>query len=388
MAYFKPYIDATGLHVPSYVDIRDDLISQFKSIYGQDIYLDNDSQDYQMISAFALKTYDTMQMLQIIYNNRGPKTAVGTALDGIIKINGLKRKTASYSTCVLTITGDIGTVIRNGIAEDESGEQWLLPDTVTLTSAVVKITARCKDIGAIQALPGTIIRIVTPTKGWLNVTNDVAAVMGMPVETDEEARARQSVSVAIPSQAMVDSLIAAIANINGIKRYRVYENDMNIQDLNGVPGHSVACVVEGGLDEDVGKQIYLRKAPGCGTFGTSTAQYTNSDGLITNIRFFRPEYVQVYVSISLKPLSGYSTAIADQMKSRLTDYLNNLQIGSNVTITSAMAAALSTLSNLAQPSFSIIDFKIGIKSNSLSNVDIDIAYTSVAKAANVLITEV
>ena len=76
MAYTAPYIDDAGLHIPSYVDIRDDLVDQFKQIYGQDIYLENDSQDYQMISAFALKTYDTMQLLQIVYNNRSPKTAV------------------------------------------------------------------------------------------------------------------------------------------------------------------------------------------------------------------------------------------------------------------------------------------------------------------------
>lgn len=387
MAYFKPYIDAAGLHVPTYIDIRDDLVAQFKEIYGQDIYLDNDSQDYQMIAVFALKTYDAMQMLQIIYNNRGPKTAVGSALDGIIKINGLKRKSASYSTCVLTITGDIGTSIRNGIAEDESGVQWILPDVVTLTSAVVKVTARCKDIGAIEALPSTIIKIVTPTKGWLSVTNEVAAVRGMPVETDAEARVRQSISVAIPSQAMLDSLIAGIANINGVKRYRVYENDTNIMDEKGVPGHTIACVVEGGLEYDIGKQIYLRKAPGCGTFGTTTAQYVNSDGLITNIRFFRPEYTPVYVSMSIKPLVGYSVAVADTIKARLTDYLNNLQIGFDVTITSALAAALSALTSLAQPTFSVTEFKIGTAANKLYGQDINILYTSVAKAAEIVVTE-
>ncbi|XER15655.1 hypothetical protein SATMO3_59510 [Sporomusa aerivorans] len=83
MAYVAPYIDDSGLHIPTYNDIRDDLIADFKAIYGQDIYLDNDSQDYQMISAFALKTHDTMQLLQIVFNNRSPKTAVGSALDGI-----------------------------------------------------------------------------------------------------------------------------------------------------------------------------------------------------------------------------------------------------------------------------------------------------------------
>ena len=75
MTYFAPYIDDAGLHIPTYGDIRDDLVAQFKAIYGQDIYLENDSQDYQMISAFALKTYDTMQLLQVVYNNHSPKTA-------------------------------------------------------------------------------------------------------------------------------------------------------------------------------------------------------------------------------------------------------------------------------------------------------------------------
>ena len=70
MAYTAPYIDDAGLHIPTYADIRDDLVEQFKSIYGQDIYLENDSQDYQ-------KTYDTMQLLQIVYNNHSRRLQSG-----------------------------------------------------------------------------------------------------------------------------------------------------------------------------------------------------------------------------------------------------------------------------------------------------------------------
>lgn len=102
MAYFKPYIDASGYHYPTYNDIRDDMIDHFRQIYGQDIYLGNDSQDYQMISIFALKIYDTFQAVELDYNNRSPKTAIGTALDGLVKINGLTRKKASYSTVQVT----------------------------------------------------------------------------------------------------------------------------------------------------------------------------------------------------------------------------------------------------------------------------------------------
>lgn len=58
MSYQAPYIDEAGLHIASYNDIRDSLLENMKQIFGQDIYLENDSQDYQMISAFALMLYD------------------------------------------------------------------------------------------------------------------------------------------------------------------------------------------------------------------------------------------------------------------------------------------------------------------------------------------
>lgn len=56
MAYFSPYIDLTGMHIPTYADIRDELISMMKQIFGQDIYIDVDSQDYQQISIFAKRS--------------------------------------------------------------------------------------------------------------------------------------------------------------------------------------------------------------------------------------------------------------------------------------------------------------------------------------------
>ena len=208
MAYFAPYVDDAGLHVPTYNDIRDDLLAKFQEIYGNDLYLGNDSQDYQMISAFALKTYDTIQLLQIVYNNHSPKTAVGTGLSSLVKLNGIRRKAASYSTCVLTLTGKPGTVIAAGVAEDDQRRKWELPQDIKFESESLEVTARCRDIGAIEAPVGTITKISNPQYGWLAVTNKVPAVKGRAVETDEELRRRQELSTAVPSRNMVDRTLA------------------------------------------------------------------------------------------------------------------------------------------------------------------------------------
>lgn len=388
MAYTAPYIDDAGLHIPSYVDIRDDLVDQFKQIYGQDIYLENDSQDYQMISAFALKTYDTMQLLQIVYNNRSPKTAVGTALDSIVKLNGIARKEASYSTCVLTLTGDIGTVIAAGVAEDDAGNTWNLPENVTFTSPTIEVTAQCRAIGAIEASPGTITKITNPQKGWLSVTNTVPAVVGEPIETDEQLRYRQSISVAIPSQNMVNSTIAGIASVAGVTRYKVYDNDTNETDSNGVPGHSIAAVVEGGLDEDVAEQIYLRKGPGGGTYGTTSVTYINADGLPNTVRFFRPTYVPIDVTVTVKKNGTYTTTVADTIKNNIEQYIGALDIGYDVLVTGILTAVAASISNVAQPEFSLQEITIGKEAGSLSTADIDILYNEVASAGTVTVTEV
>ncbi|WP_315306429.1 baseplate J/gp47 family protein [Selenomonas noxia] len=385
MAYFAPYIDDAGLHVPTYADIRDDLIAQFKAIYGEDIYLGNDSQDYQMISAFALKTYDTMQMLQIVYNNQSTKTAVGTGLSSRVKLNGLRRKTATYSTCVLTLTGTPGTTIPAGIVEDTQGRKWRLPENTRFDRETLEITAQCQDLGAIEAPVGTIAKISNPQYGWLTVTNKVPAVKGRPIETDEELRRRQSISTAIPSQNMVNSTIAGIASVAGVTRYKVYENDTNSTDENGIPSHSIAAVVEGGLDGAVAEQIYLRKGPGCGTYGTTTIIYTNSDGLKNEIRFFRPSYQKISVKVTVKKYATYTTAVEGDIRRNIASYIDRLGIGGNVTSTGILTAIAAAVDDALQPPFALQSVQMGKDGGVLGVADIEIPYNVIAKSESVTV---
>lgn len=388
MAYFAPYVDAAGLHIPTYTDIRDDLIEQFKTIYGEDIYLDPDSQDYQMISAFAGKNYDTMQLLQIVYNNHSPKTAVGSALSNLVKLNGIVRKTASYSTCVLTLTGTAGTVIAAGVCKDDQGILWDLPADTILTGESTEVTAICEELGAIEASPGTITKINTPQAGWTAVTNAVPAVVGQPVETDVQLRARQSIEVAIPSQNMVDSTIAGIASIDGVQRFKVYDNDTNLTDENGIPGHSIAAVVEGGLDADVAAQVYLRKGPGGGTYGSSSATYTNSSGLPNIVYFSRPDYTSIDVTVTVKAGANFTTAILDNIKSNIEDYLTGLDIGVDVSYTGILTGVTAAIENPKQPSFSLSSLTLGETGESQGTTDVGIAWNAVASVGVVSVTEV
>lgn len=388
MAYFAPYVDTAGLHVPTYADILDALVAKARSIYGQDIYLENDSADYQLLSDFALKLSDTLQAAVLVYNNRSPATAVGAGLDSLIKLNGLRRKAPSYSSCPGTLTGDGGTVITGGLVQDVSGYLWDLPSTVTIgADGTVDVSVVCQTVGAITAQPGDINKIMTPTKGWISFVNTVAAIPGQPVEKDSQVRSRQANSTANPSQTLLEGTTGGIHSVSGVTRYRVYENDTNEVNANGLPPHSITAVVEGGADEDIAEEIRIRKGIGGYTNGDVAIDVLDAYDQPITVRFYRPVYVPIYVTVNLKSKSGYTSSTTTDVKKAVANYLNSLRIGDNLSLSSIWGAALSVIPNLASPLFSITSLTAGKSAEAQETTDIDILFNEVTSGdvANVIV---
>lgn len=55
--------------------------------------------------------HDTYALCGDVYNAFSPSTAQGAGLSSVVKINGIRRKTASYSTVDLRIVGQVGTIV-------------------------------------------------------------------------------------------------------------------------------------------------------------------------------------------------------------------------------------------------------------------------------------
>ena len=380
MAYFAPYIDETGLHVPTYQDILTDQIEQAKNIYGQDIYLGTDSQDYQYISTFAAKMNDTLQAIQLAYDSRGPSTAIGSGLDVVVKSNGIKRNAVTYSTAVVTLLGLPNTVINNGTVQDISKYYWNLPSSVTIgIGGTVDATVTCQTPGNILANAGDINIIATPTLGWTSVTNTLAAVQGVNIETDSQLRGRQAISTAQPSRTVLEGTKGAIAAVVGVTRFIVYENPTNATDTKGLPAHSITAVVEGGDNADIAQVIFLKKGPGCFTNGTTVVDVTDQFGQVLPIGFYRPSYVDVDVVVNVKQLTGYTTATTATIKAALVNYLDSLSIGDDLPASSLWGSALSAMINLSKPIFSITSLTLAKHGLIQGTVDIVTAFNEVVR---------
>lgn len=399
MTYTAPYIDNTGLHTNTYSDILDYLLAQMHVIYGDDIYLGTDSQDYQMLSVFARMIYEEEQCSQMNYQARSPVTAsTDDAVDALVTMNGITRKSASYSTVTVTLTGIAYTTITGGVVKSTAGDKWNLPQSVVIgPTGTVSVVATAQELGAIKASAGTITQIVTPTYGWTSVTNPNAASVGQPVETTAELKARQQSSVAIPSQTPKEGVEAAIYNVSGVTDFVVYENDTSItanyntQNHTGGPAHSITCVIKGGSDNDIANAIDLRKTIGCYLEGDVVVSVLDEYNSPNIIRFYRPDETLVYITLNIKALSGYSSEIATLIKEAIVSYLGELKIGHDLYISQLYEAALSVSPDV-KPYFAISSITQGTTSGSQSSTDLTAAfdglfYTNVASITiNVLTT--
>jgi uncharacterized phage protein gp47/JayE len=402
-AYFAPYIDSAGLHLPGYASILQYEENAFSSVFGQSVSNTDDGADEQWISIFSLLINDAFNTAQLAVNARSPVTAIGADLDSICKINGLARNAASSSTAVLTIVGTPGTVLTNCVAQDINNYLWDLPISFTIpNTGTINVTATCETLGAIAAAPNTINIRSTPTSGWTSVNNASAAALGLPQESDSQLRARQALSVSLPSKTLVAGTLAGIAAVTNVSRYNQgqptpggpgtsVENPTGGVDSWGNPAHSISMVVEGGADLDVATAIYNNKCPGCLTNGTTPITVTDPvSGASMVISFFRPTYIPIYVILNVHGLTGYNSAVQSAIQLAVTNYLNALQIGESITISGLYAAAMAVMPNILLPQFSVQSLYAAITPTPTTSVDIAINFNAVAQGtlANIIVNNV
>ena len=380
MPYIAPYIDSSGMHIPTYNDILENLINQMKAIFGEDIYIDEDSMDYQQISIFAKKIYDSYSTALMVYNNRTPITAIGTNLDNLCALVGIVRKPATKSEVILTVTGDPGTVITDGQALDVNGNLWDLPSAVTIPgNGTINVNSTSNKASKVEAAANTITTIATPVYGWLSVVNNYAANPGSNIESDAELRARYAVSTMLPSQTVLDGLIASVEAVNGVTRIKGYENDTNVTSDEGFPPHSTTLVVEGGTNGDVANAYISKKTPGVYTNGTTSVTLISESGNATIIRFYRPTYVSIKCKIYLQMLAGYNSQSEDDIKQAVVSYIAKLGIAENVYSSLVTSVALSQLGNINVPSFAITSVKFSTDGGTTYNLDsVEMAFNEVA----------
>lgn len=318
--------DQNGLQTLTQNEIVENLTAAFKDIYGEDINVDSNSPDGQLINIFAQMLEDYYETLHQVNVSFDPDQAIGTVLDQRCAINGIQRKAGTYTYVNVDVTADRSVTLDglDNYSEDDAytisdneGNEFVLTTTAAINSGVSSLRFRAKNIGNVEVLPNTITTPVTIVLGVLSVNNPTgASEQGDNEETDAELRERRKRSVSISNQGYVDGLLAALENIPDVTKASVYQNRGSITDADGIPGHSIWVVVQGGTDAEVGKVMDYKVAPGVGMKGSNSVNVTQADGSVATYNFDRPTAQDLYVMLDITPLDG-QTLVYDEIKSQL-----------------------------------------------------------------------
>lgn len=275
--------------------------------------LDPDTPDGQQTGIYAEMFANLDEAVVEAYNSKDPDKAAGEALTSIGKIHGIQRMDATFSIAPISVTGTTGSrfpagsLVRNRITK----ELWTVMSTVLIgmggtgTGFVQSQTS-----GPINANAGELTEIVNPASGITSVTNLNAATIGRDQESDTDFRVRRFASVGLDSNNQIDSLYSAVGNVTGVTDLKVYENDTNATDANGIPARNLAVVVNGGSDMDVAGAIYGKKTPGVGLFsGTGsnavTVNYVSpTTGNAKAIKFQRALALNIFIRVAIKQIGS------------------------------------------------------------------------------------
>jgi hypothetical protein len=389
-----------GPSAPSFSDILASAWTTLQSIFGIDVINTADQQDTELVSLFAEAVNDSNNATIAGINNFNPAYSQGSGQDTTYIINGIQREASTNSTMPVTLVGVAGTVVAspNNVVQDENGYLWNLPATTTIpNSGAIGVTAAAQQQGAIAAIAQPLI-IYTQVLGWQSATATASATLGAPVEQDGAFRQRQQISTDITGEGIL-AVAGALANLTGVIRSIVYENDTNAYGTGAEtpplvplqPPHSICCVVEGGDETAIAQLIEQTKGPGCSTCegmaGITTVLVYDTKGVPININFFNLGSVQVYVSLTVKPLNGWLASTTTAISVAIIAYLNALAIGSTVCYTSLFGPA-SLYGSSLNGTFEVTALTLGFTPTPLGTTDLVVNFNQAAAsvAGNVVVT--
>lgn len=242
--------------------------------------------------------------------------------------------------------GSVGDIVTDGTVE------WYILDDTGASVGVMSMTAQ--NAGPVGAPAYDLTDIRTPVAGWDSAINLFDAAVGQNQESDALFRARRDGELAGQGGGTPDAIRAAILRVNAGSIdpdhqpptvVKVFYNDTDYTDSNGLPPHSVEVLVRNGTDADIAQALFDCVAAGTYTHGNQTSEVVDSEGYPQIVRWSRPEEVPIYAALTVRydPASwpqGSEQLVAQYALSAFLTYTNEYPIARDVRVSPLNAGTM------------------------------------------------
>lgn len=355
-----------------------------------------------------------------ILNPSGEATMNAVANDNVVTItattlpsqNSRNQITAVYSLADSTSSDNISIdeslnycyVPAGTIAQATNGELFSLSSGVLLNSNGQGYgTFVAQNSGTITVGVGELNVLVNPPEGLETIYNGSIANVGFDSMSDSQFRVYIQNTKAKYSTGTVDSLKAALFNINGLLSCEIIENytseTLTYGNSFGIPipmgesiaSHSVMIVVAGGnstgdFDNLVANAILSKSSGGCGMAAVSDSSnvrnisVTGTNGGTYTMTFNYAQSVPIYVYLDVRN-NGYGGNVEIAIQEVLTNWFSgNLDIEDSLKIKIGKNISAFEISSILMQNLSIYipSCYIGTSPNPNSSNEIDISNIQIA----------
>lgn len=389
------YVITTGTIVPDTSDLRDDVIAEWRTAFGQDLVVTPETPQGVIIT-MEVESRDAMVRNNAeVANQINPDIAGGVWLDALWSLTAGSRRGATRSTLIgVEFRGTALTLIPAGsIATVEgSGEQFYTTGNILLDSTGFATgTMESVNTGPVGAPVGQLVQVASSVLGWEQVTNPNAAELGRLVESDIAGRRRRRQTLALQSVALPEAIISRLYDIDGVRSLSFRENvtDASIV-IDGVTlvEHSIYVCVEGGTNLEVATALLETKSLGAAWNGAVVVNVTEpASGQVYQVKFDRPTVRTFLARVTVK---SSTLDVQTIVPSAIAQYVAGELEGEQGLVVGADVSAfeLAGAVNQVEPRIFVTKVELSQDGITWSSNDVPIAINQVARLPESAVTVV
>lgn len=330
-------------------------------------------------------------------NQVDPAFAEGRMQDAIGRIYFLDRKPGTPTAVIATCAGLSGVVIPVGArAQAVDGNTYLCTQAGTIPpSGSIDLPFACSVNGPISCAAGSLNQIYQAIPGWDSVLNADTGTAGSNVESRAEFEERRRQSVAINARSSLQSIYAAVANLDGVIDAYVTENNLSVsQEIGGVSlaPHSIWVAVVGGEAADIATAIWRKKSNGANYNGNTSYMVEDRTGYSYPyptyvVTWETPAALPVKFAVQLANNPSLPSNIVELTKQAIIDGFNGVDGGQRArTGATIYASRFYAPISVLGPSVSILSLLLGAVTPSAASLTVPINRRPTISAADISVT--
>jgi uncharacterized phage protein gp47/JayE len=375
-------VTSTGFTLKTIADIRSEIDDYQKNNVpnGAELVLSDDTILGHMNGSISQQLAGLWELGQDIYSSKDPDVANDWALDVLASLTGTSRNPYTKTLVTAQVNVNPNKALPAGSIANVVGRPDVRFVSLTALPAIPAgysgqdVVFEAETAGTIEVAAGQLTEITVAVSGWTSVTNAADGTPGSEPEDDPDFRDKRDRELTSSGSTNLDAIIAGVSEVTGVLDVTGTENETDAIDANGLKPHSVEIIAYGGASADIAEAIFVEKAAGITTNGTTTETVTDSQGNDHDISFRVATQKVYYLDITITTGALWNGSTSETaIKTAVGVYVNALGIGEDVIVDSVKAAIMS------EPGvFKITAFQHGFSSPPAVGTDLTVADDEIA----------